>query len=336
MKFSPKKAGLKSLTYFLACLLLYPLQAAPLPWYHTHFHTQAGANYVPNCSIIDFGQKLRYAARLAYYRMTHKKKELDQALLDIEAELKEFQAVLLEMEEDALLAIKQKYAINDEIWHKYCADIGKIKASYKIGMSQPHKHVTHDPAVPADIRHLLYMLLKENNINPESIEIVMADETKKDAQATTLATTTFFINFDASQHNLIMSREYTPVTITISPALKESPWETKVGVCAHEIQHVVCQHLVPVITITQYLEHYYSIQEADFKQSKEYQRLMQIYEAQAETLAALSNRSTAACMKTFRQESYYPDTLYEEHFYHLSTIDMLWKLHDKLEALYFS
>jgi hypothetical protein len=336
MKFSPKNALLKNLTYFLAGSLLYPVQAAQLPWYHTYFHEKAGANYAQNVSFINFTQKIRYVARMLYYHTTHKKDELDQALLDIETELKKFEDMLLELEQKTLLAIKQKYAISDKIWHTYCADVEKIKTYYKTSMSQPHKEVIHDPAI-GDIKDLLSMFLQENNINPQSVNMVMADdETIRNTDSSTMATTTFLLYPDKSNQKLIMLEYYTPISITIFPSLKESSWETKLSICAHEVQHIISQHIVPSLILVQYLTHYYSIIETDIKQTHEYQKLMQIHEAQAEILAALANRSTAACMKMFRQRFYYPNTLYEEHFYHLSSIDMLWKLHDKLEALYFS
>lgn len=336
MNFSLKNVLLKNLTCFLACSLLYPIKAAPLPWYHTYFHKKAGVHYAQNSSLIDFAQKIRYAARILYYRTSHRKNELDQAILNIETELKRFELMLSEREEQALLTIKQKYAISNEIWHKYLYDVEKIKNSYRLAMAKPHKEVTHDSAIPAEIQDMLVMFLKENNINPESIDFIMSNEEQAENEPNTLALTILYTSTEKIQNRLIISQKYIPAEIIIFPSLLQKPREIQISTCAHEIQHLVLQHPISLLILYEYLAHYCSIEKTEFEQTTEYYQLVQIYEAQAEILAAIANPHTARAMKAERQEFYYPDHLYEEHFYHLSTIDMLWKLHDKLEALYFT
>jgi len=336
MNFSPKNALLKNLICFLICSLLHPIKAAQLPWYHTYFHKKAGADYAKNNSFIDFAQKIRYAARMLYYRAGHKKNELDQALLNIETELKTFELMLSEREKQALLAIKQKYAISDEIWHKYLEDVDKIKNSYKLAMAKPHKQVTHDPAIPAEIQDMLIVFLKENNINPQSINFIMSNEEQAHDEPNTLAFTILYTSTENIQNHLIVSQEYIPAEIIIFPSLLQKPRDIQISTCAHEIQHLVSQDPVSLLVLYEYLAHYYSVETTEFHQTAEYLQLTQIYEAQAEILAAISNPRVARAMKEERKEFYYPNHLYEEHFYHVSTIAMLWKLHDKLEALYFN
>ena len=336
MNFRLHNARIQTFVYLFTCCMLYPVKAAKLPWYHTYFHKQAGTNYHQNCSLIAFGQKLRYAARMVYYRTKYRKNDFNQALLHIEAELKKFESMLLELEQEALHAIRQKYAINDETWYKYTQDVVKIKNSSKIGMTKPHKEVTHDPAIPEDIKDMLIMFLKENNMNPESINIVMANEqTVEEETPNTLAYTIQYISTESTDKNLIILEKYTPATIVIFPSLVQATEETKLSTCAHEIQHLACHHSPLLSLLNEYLAYYCSVAKADFEQTSEYRRLTQIYEAQAEILTAISNPYTARSINATRQKYYYPNHLYEEHFYHISTINMLWKLHDKLEGLYF-
>jgi hypothetical protein len=336
MNFSAQNALLKNFICLLACSLLYPIKAAQLPWYHTYFHKKAGTRYAQNNSLIDFAQKIRYVSRILYYRASHKKNELDQALFGIQTELKRFELMLSEWEKDALLAIKDKYGIHNDVWHQYLHDVEKVKNSYRLAMTQPHKEVTHDPAIPAEIQEMLIAFLKENNINPHSINFIMSNEEQAHNEPNTLAFTILYTSTENIQNRLIVSQEYIPAEIIIFPSLLQKPRDIQISTCAHEIQHLVSQHPVSLLILYEYLAHYCSVEKTEFEQTTEYHELTQIYEAQAEILAALANPYTARAMKAERQEFYYPNTLYEEHFYHLSSIDMLWKLHDKLEALYFS
>ena len=64
---------------------------------------------------------------------------------------------------------------------------------------------------------------------------------------------------------------------------------------------------------------------------EEFHRLKQIHESQAETLSATKDPKIAECLKTKRETNYYPDCLYEEHFFQLAHIDMLWKTHTYLK-----
>lgn len=336
MNFSPKNALLKNLICLLAVPLLHPVKAAQLPWYHAYFHKKAGTRYAQNNSLIDFAQKIRCAARMLYYRVSHKNSELDEALLNIEAELKKFELVLSEQEEQALLAIKEKYGIHNDVWDKYLHDVEKVKNSYRLAMTKPHKEVTHDPAIPAKIQEMLIAFLKENNINPQSINFIMSNEEQAHDEPNTLAFTILYTSTENIQNRLIISQKYIPAEIIIFPSLLQKPRDIQISTCAHEIQHLVSQHPVSLLILYEYLAHYCSIEITELQQTAEYHQLTQIYEAQAEILAAIANPYTARAMKAERKEFYYPNNLYEEHFYHLSTIAMLWKLHDKLEALYFA
>lgn len=305
-------------------------------WMQDYFHKLEGAHYKKNCSLIDFGQKIRYAAQILYYRTIHSKTTLDEALAEIETELKNFETVLFDLEQKTLENIKEKYAIQNELWQKCLSDIEQVKISYKKGMLNNHPSVIHDSTVPTDIKDILTTLLKQNDINPSSVSIVMANKEMADSQPGILANTGFFRITYISDKKLIIDTNYIPATITIFPGLVQESLEEKISICAHEIQHLVLQHSITNLVLLKYLAHCCSIDEQTIRQTPEFYQLNQIHEAQAEVVAAIKNHHVSHCLAWFRKQHYYPKYLYEEHFYALSTINMLWKVHDKLEALYFA
>lgn len=335
MNFSLNKSTLLTIICIFMCVPFYGLKAITLPWYHTHFHAIKGAQYRENTLLIHCAQLIRYATNLIYYRATYKKNDLYLVLSGIQAQLKTFEKYLLELEQEALLDIKKKYEITDDIWNKYMTDIQRVKKSHRIAMSQSDPKAIHDPAVPADIKDMLIVQLKENNINPNSINIVMAtqEEIKNEPRTLALAKQILSVH-DNSEYPIILEK-YNPATITIFPCLLQAPLHQKMGTCAHEVQHISAQHSLSLLVLYEYLEKYYSVATAEFHKTPEFHQLAEIQEAQADTFATLSAPRTAHYMKMKRQRNYYPDYLYEEHYYHLSTIDMLWKLHNKLEDLYF-
>jgi hypothetical protein len=178
------------------------------------------------------------------------------------------------------------------------------------------------------------MLLHQNGIDPHSIHITLADQETIDKNPHTIAQAINGISVftsDRPEHNFI-SYKHQPAKIEIFPSmLTETSVVNIMSTCAHEIQHIIQHHNLTTVILEAYLIHYYHVDLQEFKQTPEYHTLAQIHEAQAEILAAIKNPKIAECLKTKRETMYYPDHLYEEHFYHLAYIDMLWKTHTYLE-----
>lgn len=315
--------------YFLL-LISVSLQSSSHQGLQTYFHQRKGINYRRNCLLIDFAQKIRGAAKYAYHRIKqHNQTDLDTALAPIAQQLTEFKDWMIALEDATLVAIKNKYAISDELWHKCLADITTIKNNALISMAGIYLGVTHDPAIPKDIMEIMITLLKQNNINPRSISLVMADQAEIDASPNTIART-ILITESVKEPNLKIHTHYIPAKIIFFPRIKDASETEKIAYCAHEIQHLVCQHAITEMVLMDYLSHYYGVERAEFEQSKECHDLGKIQEAQAEILAATKHPDIARHLKTLRAAHYYPDHLYEEHFYSLSTIDMLWNIHGKM------
>lgn len=318
------------------CLFLiqsFTIQTIPTAHdYKEYFHKLNGVQYADNCSLINIAQHIRGAGLLAYYRGTHKKANLDQALSVIQTQLTEFETWLLTLEKNALIAIKEKYSVSDDIWQNCLTDIRHIKNSHKNGMLLSHSNIIHDPNVPDELTEMLTTLLKENGINPQSIHFKMINHQKDNTSEHCIAQARSFITCD-THNNFTIFYDYIPSIIEIYPPMINKSITDKMSFCAHEIQHLLQHHALTELVLTQYLEHYYNVDTAAFKKTKEYLTLSQIHEAQAEVLSAIKSPKIAECFKSMRAKNYYPNHLYEEHFCDLSSIDTLWKVHGWLEFI---
>lgn len=322
----------KIITFLCLSIALFTPKALASRWYHDYAHQHKGADYQRNCSLIEFAQKIRGAALLVYHRVTHKKTNPDYALKKIDAQLASFKTYLLDEEQDILLTIKSKYYINDAVWDQCMADIAWLKKSYSDAMMHHHPEVIHDTAIPANIMEMIKKLLEQNNINPKSINLIMANEEPAKNNAQVAMRTYLYINMPHDSNSLVDDK-YNPASIVIFPKLLSYSFEEQTSLCAHEVQHLVANHAVVDFVLGKYLQKYCSLEVAQFQQSEEYLLLSQIEEAQAEVFAAIKDPHVAHCMKKLRKQIYYPGHLYEEHFYHITTIDMLWKLKAKLKQI---
>lgn len=304
------------------------IQPIDLPWYQKHFTKNNAITYALNCSTINIAENIRSLGLVAYHRLTHKKTDLYKVIDAIKKELAEIESWMLQLEQEALLAIKEKYQISDKIWQKYKADVHRMKTIYAKSMQQ-HHDIIHDPDIPADILEIVITTLQHNNINPQSINIKMvSDQEEIDKNPYLLAQArTQAIPLCVSE-NSIISYKYIPLTIELFPAILKSTMVNKIALCAHETQHLLQHHGLTDLLLITYLHYYYDVEATELQQTPEYQKLAQIHEAQAEILSAIKDPHIAECMKIMRQTSYYPEYLYEDHFFYLAYINKLWKIHE--------
>lgn len=317
------------LKIFLFLSLWAPIFIQPNPLL-THFYSPK-ESYTENCKHINQLQNIWSNALWTYY-YCYKKINPKKALKNIETQIKEFEAELINLEKEALIAIKNKYQINDDIWQQCCADIENLKNSYTKAMQQSHPAVTHDSTIPTDIKKTIINLLQQNGINPQAINLKMITEPNDHPTSKLIAQARSFVNIIPAtcNNNFTIEYYYVPSVIEISPEILTLSTINKMSTCAHEIQHLIQHHSIVNIVLIAYLKHYYQITKEEFKKSPEYHKLSQIHEAQAEIISAAHNPEIAAYHKEKRQKIYYPDHLYEEHFCDISSIDMLWKLHAAL------
>jgi hypothetical protein len=295
------------------------------------FNKGTGINYVQNCKKID-----EYIKKIELLHCSHNNKA--ETINSLQNQLATFETELLTAEQKALLAIKEKYQVSNDIWQKYTADLHRMKTIYTKNMQKAHPAAIHDPNIPANILETLIALLQHNGINPQSVHIKMVTDQKEiDENSTTIAQAKSYVTFtlsDKSEQNFI-SYNYESPTIEIFPQMLTKTSMTNImSTCAHEIRHIIQHHSLTKSILRIYLRHYYNITYTELEATDEHHKLAQIHEAQAEILSAIKDPKIAECLKIDRQETYYPGHLYEEHFFQIAYIDMLWKTHEGLE--YFS
>ncbi len=294
------------------------------------FNKGTGVNYDKNCEKID-----KYVKKIGVLDFccvdTHNKTD---KINSIQIQLKTIETELLATEQKALLAIKEKYNVSDEIWQKYISDLHRMKTVYTKSMQKSHPDTIHDPNVPADVYEILITLLQQNGINPQSIDIGMvSDQEEIDKHPNTVAHAGDDIILLDTSKELTIAYTYEPSCIEFFPRMIEERSITdKIATCAHEVQHTIQHHHLTKTLLVWYLDRHYNITYAQLKETPEFNNLERIHEAQAEILAAINDPKIAECLKTYRKTAYYPGHLYEEHFYHLAYIDTLWKVRGWLES----
>lgn len=315
-----------ALLFILQSHVLKPIE---MPSCLREFNKGTGINYIENCKKID--EYIQKNGILNAYCIT--KNNTDQMLSSIQKQLAAFEIELFEAEQKALLAIKEKYQISNEIWQKYMADLHRMKTIYTKSMQKAHPDAIHDPNIPTDILKTLITLLQQNNINPHSIHLKMiSDQEEIDTNPNTIAQASDYLSSSNTSKELTLSYTYTPSAIELFPRIiEEESITNKISTCAHEIQHTIQHHHLTRTLLVWYLHHYSSVDCTELDKTPEFHKLSQIHEAQAEILSAIKDPKIAECLKTKRQEIYYPQHLYEEHFFQLAHINMLWKNHRLLE-----
>jgi uncharacterized protein YifE (UPF0438 family) len=292
------------------------------------FNTGTGVNYSKNCQKINDYVRKMGVLNFCYTDTRNRAEKINS----IQNQLAAFETELFVSEQQALLAIKEKYQISNEIWQKYMADLHRMKTIYTKSMQKSHPDAIHDPNIPADILEILITLLQQNGINPHNLHLKMADQKEIDKYPNRIAQAADYISYLESSKELTISYTYEPSSIELFPQMTENKSITDtIATCAHEIQHIIQHHSLTKNILIEYLNIYYNITYAELKKTPEFNKLAQIHEAQAEILSAIADPKIAECLKIERQETYYPDRLYEEHFFQLAHIDMLWKTREWLE-----
>ena len=290
------------------------------PWYMIDIKNMNSTYYTKNCTQIGHIQSLRTIGTIAYNLITHDKNNPKMQLQEIEAQLKHFETKLLKKEQEALLAIKNKFNIGQEQWNKLIHTSKTLKNVYTEGMQQESPNVTHD--IPENIKTILYDLMAKNNINPHSVNLRINPENTDTTRA--VAQTHLYSYTDP---DLTFINDYTPHTIEFFSQALNNPYEQTKATCAHELEHLIQHHAITEIVIKKYLKHYLHLSQDEIEETDEFYVFNKIQEEQAEILSAIKDPEVAACMAYHRSTSHYDKYLHEKHYYHLTTINMLWQLH---------
>lgn len=321
MKIINSKASIALIVSFFVSISPVAQGITPLKSYSRSADHDNKKDYSFNCRLINARHVVKGLGLLIYYRATHQKKNLDMAIQSIQNQLAEYKVWLLQEEQNALLALKNKYQMSDSAWHAYTNDLNELKQIYNEAIKNSWHNTNHDQNIPLP----LFNALEKNKINPHSITLTMRSDQPRGVHM--LVRSAIKIDRNSSTDKLIVKKTYVPLVIEIFPALhKNSSPEKTIALCSHEVEHIIQHHGLTDVLIQLYLEHYCSIDPATLDRCPEYQTLMQIHEAQAEVLSAIKDPQAAACLTEYRSTTFYPQYLYEEHYSNLSDVNMLWQL----------
>ena len=226
---------------FLALCITHITLTGDKPWYMYDIKKMNRTHYQKNCAKISKVQSIRTMGLIAYNLVAHDKNNPKKQLEEIEAQIKSFEAKLLQKEQNALLEIKRTFHVDDQRWQSWMNSIDMLKKTHKQGMLQAWPNVTH--TIPDDLKAHLFSLMKSNNINPYSINLA-TDITPHSKE---LAYAQIHINFTTEP--LEFHNTYIPHTINFSQKALQLSDREKKGNCAHEIEHLVRQHAVVQIVL---------------------------------------------------------------------------------------
>jgi len=302
--------------------LLIGLQAfsTTIPWYMKDIPHMTHHLYPENCATIKYRQHIRTFFRRIHSLIVHRN-NIDSAIQEIDAELEAIRAKFINKEKKALQKIKEKYDLDNHIWSQCLDDIKRVKQHNLTSLKSSQQNASHDENVSQEIKNILCDLLKQNDIHPLSISVTMADSENNALEAEAVGS----VVYTDDQETLIIYPRYVIQEITFWMKNCTNS-EELLAICAHEVEHILQQHMITRRIIKLYLRHYYTISADILNGCDAFNRLIKAQEQQAEIFAALRDPHVAHCMALKRKCKYYPNYLYEKHYYYLSTIDMLWKL----------
>lgn len=281
-----------------------------------------GELYVSICLYIHFCQSVRAAALSAYYLALHDTTNPEKHILAIEKTLQTIEKQLIEQEEQILAELQKEFNIDATAWKECLQTIKTLKKFNLNAMRHAWPNTHHDKTIPENVLNTLKALLRKANINPESISIAATNEQKDHIFAQTYG---YIWHQDLHVNHVYQSQK---IEFFLSN-LENNP-NTIFAICAHEIEHLLQQHTIMSFIIKLYIQKHTNASDETIEKNPVYHRLNTIHESQAEIFPSLRDPEIAHAMATLRLTSFYPEHLYEAHFYTLSIISMLWKVHAQL------
>jgi len=315
---------MKSITFlaiFMAISSYYTALSTTIPWYMKDVPHMNHKWYKANCTTIRYRQYARTFIKQAYY-LTVTQKSTDIALEKIDAELEVISDKFVNKQNRAIQKIKEKYDLDDDHFGKHLEAINMINKLNIFMLKQdtvdPRRH---DENLPQAVKEITCTLLKKNGINPLNVKLLALDEKEIDlglqGQAILAMNTTKENPFS---HTIKLTRNYVNEYHALSN-------------CAHEVEHLLQQHMMTDLFVTEYLQKHRNISSENLETCTAYKKLKKSQEQQAEIFAALRDPDVAYAMTKERRDYEYPGYLYEKHYYYLTTIHMLWTLRSYIASV---
>lgn len=259
---------------------------------------------------------------------TNPTKETDK----IKARFEQIKKDLLSAEQDQVKVVLKKYITSDNfddpVNHiNVCLGIiTDIKKASKKYMSQPQQGVIHQEEFPMNLLPLEE--LKQHDINLDSINLIITDNLPND-EGLPVGMEAYALS---PAHNWSMGNGFeikndlsVQGLMAVGPKFITLPEGEQQALLIHESEHIIQQHTTTRITlIACIIRTTDEVQEAIIN-SREWKKLIEIQEQQAEIFPSLRNPRYASIIRAMRGVSHYTGMLYENHYYALSAIDEDWK-----------
>lgn len=330
---------IKILSIFLAGLAIAPLCGSEkLPWYKNS--EQVRGRIYQSVSVPTINAMQTIQSRWSYALTTATSllnKNIYQKKIDaIESEFKNIENSLRAQQKNAVVAILDKNGLDEETTTFCLSIIDELKVFGREYMSKPQPNTHHDTTIPANLYAMIIRYLKNDNVNPDSINIInkIDDESLQGEVFEDAITMAPYHNWSIKNGELIIDKTqpYFYGSIILLPKImKIASADEHEAMLAHECEHIKEQHSTTCGAVKSCL---YRLTE-DFNEenlfnSSKWNNLTKIHEQQAEIFPSLRDATTASRMRRTRAAHHYTGILYESHYNQLSRIDELWKQYEWL------
>jgi len=254
--------------------------------------------------------------------ITHKK---ENVLQKIDHRLAQIEKNLKDDEIKAIDAMYQEFNVDKNDQQTINSVIRQYKEFQKQYLSQSHKKECD--TLESSFPEILFFC-KQINIHPSAVELRVSNSPSSlVAQAIGLKAHYQFENDKLIvEDNDIIGYP----TVILYHKFFELPYEQRIAVMGHELTHLALQHEEMQNILGMEIKYFTGAKREEIINSKNWKKLEIICERQAEILH--KDAEWASIMKNKRNQGYYQDHLFLNHYAQLTEIDELHKLKEKINA----
>ena len=139
------------------------------------------------------------------------------------------------IEQEALEQIRIAYNIERKAWDAFLGHVSTLRNEIKILLTQTNPDVQHDNNIPTEKLNIIYDIFKQQNINPQSIHIILDNEVEKSNTCASMHIRLFLQN--APEKYIIKD----PL-LKISPKILQDDCAKFTAVIYHELGHLFEVH----------------------------------------------------------------------------------------------
>lgn len=257
----------------------------------------------------------------------------DRFIKILKTRLEQMEKNIRVAEANAIADIVKENGLGDEYvagLQKRLIELHKSRREY---ISKPQPDVIHDKDLSPKLVAIIKKQLVKANININSLHLIKSSTPSiygHDASAS--SPSPFYVSIDNDVVS-VSNQNTNPGNISFFPSFYLYPEKYHLATGIHEAGHIIEGHSVTIGNIPHYINFYTHTDQNDIEKSKNFQKLLQIHERQAEVLPSLKNKKAASLIRDVRSYYYYPKMLYGKHYMELSNIDEIHKMIAHLESI---